>query len=165
MTRANRRSGLSLVEVLVAVAIAAVAVVAVVGLYGPSVVATREVADRRAASDLLRRVEGELRRGGFAAVATATASGPLRLVGRPDGSAAVLLADVDNHPERGEPPGIPVEERHFAVEVIRAPHPETGDAVLVLEVRLSWPYVDRATGVVTPVEQRSSLVAHLALSR
>lgn len=89
----HSRRGLSLVEVLVAVAICAGAVIAVVALFGPTERGLRDAADRRTAVRLVERVETELRRAGFTAVVAAVADGAeLELVVRADGSQPVLAA-------------------------------------------------------------------------
>ena len=160
------RRGLSLVEVLVAVAICAGAVVAALALFGPAVRATREVADRRTAFRLVENVESELRRGGHAAATAATTgSGVLELVARADGSQVVLAADADNDPASGLPRGIPAAERYFRIEVARALRPASDAACLVLEVRVSWPLALLPDGAVVPEAQRSEFRFHTAINR
>ncbi len=161
-----RRSGLSLVEVLVAVGICATTVVVAVALFGPVVRATRETADRRLAVRLARLVETELRRGGFAAVAEATAGGAtLELVGRGDVAQVVLLADADRDPADGVPRGIPAAERYFRIEVARALRPDSTPACLVLQVRVSWPLALPPDGAIVAESQRSEFLFHTALNR
>jgi len=164
--RWRTRRGLSLVEVLVAVGICAVGVVATVALYGPALHATREVRDRRVASRLAERVDVELRRAGYVAVAAATDSGgALRLVARDDGSQIVLAGDADNDPAAGAPPGIPLTVRYFDVEVTRARRPVSDEACLVLEARVRWPLVLPPDGAAVPEAQRSEYRFHTAINR
>lgn len=160
------RHGLSLVEVLVAVGICAVAVVAVVTLFGPAVRATREVGDRRAAVRLAERIDAELRRAGFAAVAAATEGGtPLRLVARADGSRIARLEDADNDPTTGTPAGIPAAERYFDITVTRALRPPSDATCMVLEVRVRWPLALPPDGAPVPEAQRSEYRFHTAINR
>ncbi|HLP08768.1 MAG TPA: hypothetical protein VK178_11430 [Opitutaceae bacterium] len=160
------RRGLSLVEVLVAVAICAGAVIAVVALFGPTERGIRDAADRRAAVRLVERVETELRRAGFTAVSAAVADGTeLELVARADGSQVTLSADADNDPAAGAPRGIPTAERYFLIEVARAVRPSSTAACLVLEVHVSWPFRLPPDGASTPDAQRSELRFHTALNR
>ena len=164
--RCRVRCGLSLVEVLVAVGICAVAVVAAVTLFGPAVRATREVGDRRKAVRLAERIDAELRRAGFAAVAAATEGGGiLRLVARVDGSRIVRLEDADNDSDTGTPPGIQAVERYFGVEVARALRPVSDRVCVVLEVRLRWPLALPPDGAVVPEAQRSEYRFHTAINR
>jgi|GEM_PF-6210351 len=164
--RCRARRGLSLVEVLVAVGICAVAVVATVTLYGPALHVTREVRDRRTAARLAERVDVELRRAGYVAVAAATdAGGALRLVARDDGSRIVLAVDADNDPAAGAPPGIPRAERYFAIEVTRALRPVSDGACLVLEARVLWPLALPPDGVAVPEAQRAEYRFHTAINR
>jgi type II secretory pathway pseudopilin PulG len=158
--------GLSLVEVLVAVGICAVAVVAAVTLFGPAVRATREVGDRRAAARLAERIDTELRREGFAAVAAATEGGAaLRLVARADGSRIVPIAEANNDPDTGAPLGIPAAERYFDIAATRALRPASNDACVVLEVRVRWPLALPPDGVLAPEAQRSEYRFHMAIDR
>ena len=160
------RRGLSLVEVLVAVAICAGAVVAALALFGPAVRATREVADRRTAFRLVENVESELRRGGHAAATAATTgSVVLELVARSDGSQVVLAADADNDPASSLPRGIPAAERYFRIEVARALRPASDAACLVLEVRVRWPLALPPDGGIVPEAQRAEFRFHTALNR
>lgn len=162
----HSRRGLSLVEVLVAVAICAGAVIAVVALFGPTERGLRDAADRRTAVRLVERVETELRRAGFTAVVAAVADGAeLELVVRADGSQPVLAADADNDPAAGALGGTPTEERYFRVGVSRAAQPSSSAACLVLEVRVSWPFRLPPDGASTPEAQRSELRFHTALNR
>ena len=164
--RCQARRGLSLVEVLVAVGICAVAVVAVVTLFGPAVRATREVGDRRAAARLVERIDAELRRAGFAAVAAATDGGAtLRLVARADGSRIVRLEDADNDPSTGMPAGVPAVERYFDIAVTRALRPHSDTTCLVLEVRVRWPLALPPDGALVPESQRSEYRFHTAINR
>ncbi len=164
--RWRMRHGLSLVEVLVAVGICAVAVVAAVTLFGPAVRATREVGDRRAAIRVAERIDAELRRAGFAAVAAATdGSATLRLVARADGSRLVRQEEADNDPNAGTPPGIPAAERHFDIAVTRALRPASDAACVVLEVRVRWPLALPPDGALVPESQRSEYRFHTAINR
>lgn len=164
--RFQAQRGLSLVEVLVAVGLCAVAVVAAVALFGPAVRATREVGDRRAAVRLGERIDVELRRAGFAAVAAATdGSATLRLLARADGSPIVRLEEADNDPSTGTPPGIPAAERHFEIAVTRALRPASGGSCVVLEVRVRWPLALPPDGVLVPESQRSEYRFHTAINR
>lgn len=160
------RRGLSLVEVLVAVGLCAVAVVAAVALFGPVVRATRETADRRTAVRLAAALEAELRQGGFAAVTAATAGGAvLEFVARADGSQVVRLAEADNDPVGGAPPGIPPAARYFLAEVRPALRPAGDAACLVLEVRVRWPLALPPDGGIVPEAQRAEFRFHTALNR
>jgi len=158
--------GLSLVEVLIAVAICAAAVVVALALFGPAVRATREVRDRRAAVRLAGMVDAELRRDGFVAVEADTTGGAtLELVARADGSQIVLSADADNDPATGAPRGIPPAKRYFRIEVARALRPASEPACLVLQVRVGWPLALPPDGAVVPEAQRSEYSFHTALNR
>lgn len=154
-----RRRGLSLVEVLVAVALCAGAVLAVLALFGPVVRGVREAADRGTALRLVGEVEAELRRAGFLETAAATADGAvLELVARADGAQVVLATDADNDPAVGSPPGIPAEARYFRIVAGRAVQPASESAVVVLEVVVSWPLAAAEV-------QRAQTVCHLAINR
>jgi hypothetical protein len=158
--------GLSLVEVLVAVAICAAAVVVALALFGPAVRVTREVHDRRAAVRLAGMVDAELRRSGFAAVAADTAGGAtLELMARADGSQIVLSTDAGNDPATGAPRGIPPAERYFRIEVARALRPASEPSCLVLQVSVSWPLALPPDGAVVPEAQRSEYSFHTAINR
>ncbi len=158
--RFQAQRGLSLVEVLVAVGLCAVAVVAAVALFGSAVRATREVGDRRAAVRLGERIDAELRRAGFAAVAAATG-----LVARADGSRVVRLEEADNDPSAGTPPGIPAAERYFDIAVTRALRPPSDATCVVLEVRVRWPLALPPDGALVLEAQRSEYRFHTAINR
>ncbi len=159
------RRALSLVEVMVAVGICAVTVVGVVGLFGPAVRDTREVAERRVVHRLTVGVDEALRRGGFGAAEAATASGAtLQLVARADGMHLVALADAANDPVSGIPPGIASAERYFLIEGTRARRPVSETACLVVEVRVSWPYGFPPDGAIVPAAQRSEYRFHSAIN-
>ncbi len=160
------RRGLSLIEVLVAIAICAGAVLAGLALFGPAVAATREVADRRTAQRLAERIDGELARASFGAVTSATAgSNSLVLVADSAGTRIVLAADADNDPVAGTPPGIPAAQRYFHITVARAPRPEATAAYVVLEVRVRWPHLQPPDGAAVPEAQRMEFRFHTALVR
>ena len=148
-----------------AVGICAVAVVGVVALFGPAVRDTREVADRRVVHLLAGRVGDELRRSGYAAASDATAAGATaQWVARSDGASLVTLAEADNDPTSGLPPGIPVNERYFLSEVTRALRPVSSPGCLVLEVRVSWPFALPPDGGIVPPAQRSEYRFHVAIN-
>ena len=115
--------GFSLAEVIVAVGIMAGALVALLGLLGPSLRAVRDIADRTVAARLADRVARELQQHGFRNVEMETAAGPLLVVASAEGSRVVLAVQADNDPVAGVPPGLPVNERFFLVEVERAVQP------------------------------------------
>lgn len=153
MNGPTKSRGLSLVEVLVAVAICAVAVVAAVALFGPAVAATRESSDRRTALRLAEVVDAELRRSGFAVVESATAGNAvLELAAAASGSQVVPVADAS------------VAGRYFRVEVRRALRPASDAACLVLMVRVSWP-LTLPDGTTVPEAQRAEFRFHTAIDR
>jgi type II secretory pathway pseudopilin PulG len=153
--------GFSLAEVIVAVGIMAGALVALLGLLGPSLRAVRDIADRTVAARLADRVARELQQHGFRNVEMETAAGPLLVVASAEGSRVVLAVQADNDPVAGVPPGLPVNERFFLVEVERAVQPAAigGDGALVLGIRVSWPYVPPRATAPLSAERRSWLVA------
>ena len=161
-----RCSGLSLVEVLVAVGLCAVAVLATVALFGPALEGAREAESRRAALRLADAVDGELRRAGYEAVAGAVDAEPgLVLWASADGARVVRREDADNDPATGVPAGLAPAARHFLVEVRRATRPESSAAMLALAVTISWPFATPPEGRETLVTQRSTFVCHTVLNR
>ena len=153
--------GLSLVEVLVAVAICAGAVTLALALLGPLGRATRETAERRAALRLVERLDLELQRrptwvpaGGASGEFFATADAA-RLVPRPA---------ADNDPVSGAPPGIPPAARYFRLELTAEPgFAKPGSRVW--RVRVTWPFQLPPDGTATPEPQRAEWRAHLATNR
>ncbi len=158
--------GLSLVEVLVAVALCAGAVLAVVALFGPTERALRDATDRRTAIRLVERVEAELQRVGFTTVAAVLAEGAeLELVARSDGAQVVPAAEPAGDPATDAARGIPAAERYFHIKVSRAVRPSPSPAVIILEIRVGWPWRAAPDGTPAPDPQRAELCFHTALNR
>jgi type II secretory pathway pseudopilin PulG len=159
------RSGMSLIEVLLAVGLCAAVLVTVLAMWGPSVRGSREVADRRVAMQLVDGVASELSRIGFRAAATGTLHGSvIELVATADGSRVILMADAERDPLGSEPRGIQVSERYFHIEATRILHPTAESAVLPLQIRVSWPFTLPPAGDVVPASARSDYRTIVALN-
>jgi hypothetical protein len=126
----------------------------------------REVVDSTVAARLADGVDAELRRAGFASVVAATAGNAvIPLVATADGSRIVSEAEAGNAPT-ATPPGIPIGERYYLVEVRRAVAPAyaAGDAALVLTIRVSWPYQQPGAGGPVAVADRSVFIFNTAIT-
>lgn len=165
--------GFSMVEVIIAVGVFAVTVVAILGLISAMVRPGGESADWQTAQRLAGPVEAELRRlaaPNFGGLATAVPvmSAPLQngftLVATRDGLR--LHADQSGFPVSGAE--IAQDERYFLIEAWQfneAPLRYTGDGLLALHVRISWPYIVPGAAMPTPVSDRSQLGFTISLIR
>lgn len=161
----SNKGGFSLIEVVLAVGIFATVIVSVIGLLGPTVQSVREVIDSTVAARLADGVDAELRRVGFAGVVTATAGNAIiPLVATVDGSRIVREADAGNAPT-ATPPGIPIDDRYYLVEVRRAVSPtyNAGDASIVLTIRVSWPYQQPGSATPVAATDRSLFIFNTAI--
>jgi hypothetical protein len=139
-------------------------ILSVIGLLGPTVRSVREVVDSTVAARLADGVDAELRRAGFVSVVSATAGNAIvQLVATADGSRLVAEADAGNAPT-ATPPGVPLGERYYLVEVRRAVTPayNAADASLVLTIRVSWPYQQPGAGGPVAAADRSVFIFNTA---
>jgi type II secretory pathway pseudopilin PulG len=158
--------GFSLIEVVFAVGIFATVIISVIGLLGPTVRSVRDVVDSTIAARLADGVDAELRRVGFAGVVAATAgNATIPLVATVDGSRIVSETNAGNAPTT-TPPGIPLAERYYLVEVRRVVSPAyaAGDASLVLTIRVTWPYQQPGAAGPVAAADRSIFIFNTAIT-
>jgi len=164
--RSERFHAFSLIEVVFAVGIFATVIISVIGLLGPTVRSVRDVVDSTIAARIADGVDAELKRVGFAGVVAATAgSAVIPLVATVDGSRIVSEADAGNA-ATATPPGIPLAERYYLVEVRRVVSPaySAGDASLVLTIRVTWPYQQPGASSPVAAADRSIFIFNTAIT-
>ena len=161
-----RAAGFSLLEVAVAAGLLGVTLAGVLGLLGATARSGREIVDAAVAARLADGTVLELRRLGIHNVESTIAAGPLPLVAAVDGVRVVAAADAGNDPVAGRPPGLPPDEQYFLVEIARAvtPADTAAQGVLVLAVRVSWPFRRPGMAAPVPATERAVRVFPVALT-
>jgi|UniRef100_UPI00404910B1 prepilin-type N-terminal cleavage/methylation domain-containing protein len=159
-----RRKGFSLIEVVIAIAIVAGGVVVVLALLPTMVRNSENAADMQTALRLPDAVQAELAQEMGSALgpfANSVAVNGLELVVEQDGS-NVRRRDLTDNPLRS---------RYFLIEVHTFATGEfayvSGDAVLALQITVSWPYRVLAAGTLLPAgaaTDRQSITFNLALN-
>jgi uncharacterized protein (TIGR02598 family) len=156
MLSAPRRSGFSLVEVVVAVGIFAIAIVSIIGLLVPINNSVADIRDSEDASRLSTTIQGELQKLSFATLKAvldtppvtdanrifSSRDGNIVEAGRPDSQAPARtnVWDPQNVRTQAEEDAL----KFFKVELIRNDDlsPAAGDAAagyLAFTIKLSWP--------------------------
>lgn len=158
------RKAFSLIEVVIAIAVVAGGLTVMLALLPSLVRNSEDAADVHTALRLPDAVhvalKGEMR-GDFASFANGIQASGLDLVAEKDGSNVRRDDASDN----------PVRSRHFLIEVRGFDSGElaynAGDVVLVMRVKVSWPYRVLSGGTLLPAveaKDRQSITFNLALN-
>lgn len=149
---ASQRSGtsaFSLLEVVVALGVFSGAILVIIGLSSPLQRRVSDTVDAEVAASLVKNIESELRRIGYADLIAsplyprllAASDDPLVLFATPDGNRVLVDTAADNSLTVGDLRGIAQRDRYFRVRVVVEPMAVVPDAGwLSLRADVSWPF-------------------------
>jgi hypothetical protein len=174
MRTATKRTGFSLVEVVLAVGIFAVAVTVMLALLPSLTRQNTETADAFVAQRLPDSLRVELQR--LAANDFGALAATIPLMAAPLDNGLLFVASRDGarlHSADYLPPAgsrrLPLEQRYFAIEAWRFNQGtlqyDGAGPVLAVWVRISWPYCNPGSPAPTPPADRSQFTFAISLRR